>query len=59
VFVIDCVIIAIVMNIGATEPGCPVPLCVEDSCLRSLESLQNWEVVVYNLGLSGGSYNVL
>jgi hypothetical protein len=29
-----------------------------DSCLQSLESLQNSEVVVYNLGLSGGSYNV-
>ena len=27
-FAIDCVIIAIVLNIGATEPGCPVPLCV-------------------------------
>jgi hypothetical protein len=28
VFEIDCVIIAIVTSIGATEPGCPLPLCV-------------------------------
>ena len=25
---IDCVIITIVINIGAAEPGCPIPLCV-------------------------------
>jgi hypothetical protein len=35
-----------------------VYLYAEDSCLRTLESLQNSEVVVYNLGLSRGSYNV-
>jgi hypothetical protein len=34
-------------------------LYVENSCLRTLESLQKAEVVVYNLGLSRGSYNVL
>jgi hypothetical protein len=28
VLVIDCVIITLVINIGATEHGCPVPLCV-------------------------------
>ena len=35
-----------------------VYLYEEDSCLRSLESSQNSEVVVYNICLSRGSCNV-
>ena len=43
-FAIDCVIIAIVLDIGATEPGCPESLCVCKSnntarCMNHQEDL--------------------